>query len=54
MSFIAVRWDHYRQSEYAFSNGTVSEGFTTNQFLVPIGIRVAWNGKSTENRSIRT
>ena len=54
MPFIGLRWNHFRQSEYVYSNGTTNEAWTADQLLMPVGVRIVWNDVKTRRGTSKT
>ena len=47
--FIGLRYNYYRQDEFTFTNGLISDKLSVGQLQVPIGLRAEWNETEHSN-----
>ena len=47
--FVGLRWNYFRQNEFSFTNGLVSDKLSVGQLHVPMGVRFEWNESKSKN-----
>ena len=48
MPFVGLRYNHYSQDSFTYTNGDMSDSYSLDQFLLPIGVRFEWNGRKSK------